>query len=162
VEFISLFLAYMLIYGLIAVLLRSTFPIGLGLFFFFTRDDLIERVLRKTGVQVVPGSFGWEFIKTFVFFTGWWVLFSYWRDFLPQWLQWLSFSPDTSWPFVGAMALACAVLTTVATLATRKLLPRIGIASAPGSLAWSTSEFVIGLCLLGVPLGLGYLLLAGP
>jgi hypothetical protein len=156
-EFVLLFIGYMLIYGLIGLLLSSTFPIGLGLLFFFTRDELIEGVLRKSGIRVEPGSFGWEFIKAFVFFAGWSILLSTWKTSMPQWLQGTPLS-DASWPVLAGIALACAALSIVSKVLARKLLPRIGIASAPGSIAWSTAEFVIGLGLLGIVLIPAYLL----
>src|SRR5258708_17638615 len=53
-EYLVSFVFYMLFFGVIAGLLRSRFPIGLGMFLFFTNDGLIERVLRKVGIRLVP------------------------------------------------------------------------------------------------------------
>ena len=42
IEYIVAFVFYMLFFGVIAGLLRSRFPIDLGMFLFFTNDELIE------------------------------------------------------------------------------------------------------------------------
>ena len=53
-EYFVSFVYYMLFFGVIAGLLRSRFPIDLGLFLFFTNDGLIEWGLRKVGIRLVP------------------------------------------------------------------------------------------------------------
>jgi hypothetical protein len=67
-EFASHFILYMVFFGVIGFLLSSWFPIALGLLLFFTDDALIEWVLEKIGIRLVPDTLGSEFIKALVFF----------------------------------------------------------------------------------------------
>src|SRR5260370_41366532 len=61
-EYVVSFMLYMLFFGVIAGLLRSRFPIDLGMFFFFTNDGLIEWAWRNVGIRLplhslrAPGS----------------------------------------------------------------------------------------------------------
>src|SRR5215831_21331823 len=69
-EYVVSFAFYMLFFGLIAAWWQSRFPIELGLFFFFTNDELIEWALRKVGIRLVPESLGATFISAFVWLSG--------------------------------------------------------------------------------------------
>jgi hypothetical protein len=137
-----------LIFGLIGLFFRSGFPIGLGLFLAVVDDRFIEWVLRKVGIQLVPDTLGPEFIKAFVFLLGLWILFSYWRDSTPGWLlQWVAPSQE-SWYLIAGAALICALLQRISAAVVEKLLPRFGIAIAPGR----QSLAILGV--LGVLIGL--------
>ena len=83
-EYLVSFVFCMLFFGLIAALLRSRFPIDLGLFFFFTNDELIEWGLRKVGIRLVPESLGATFISAFVWLAGASLLSVRWRDPRPR------------------------------------------------------------------------------
>src|SRR5258707_6644399 len=98
----------MLFFGVIAGLLRSRFPIDLGMFLFFTNDGLIEWVLRKVGIRLVPDSLGATFIKAFVWVTGASILFAPWKDSPPPWLSsWPS--PKNPWAFLARAGLGMAL-----------------------------------------------------
>lgn len=148
-EFASLFVSYMIIFGLVGFLLSSWFPVALGLLLFFPTDEFIEWVLAKMGVRVIPDMLGQNLINASVFIAGWGTLLAYWKQSAPVWLSpWVPVPP--SWPVVGGVAVAIAMLSTVSTAVTRRLLPRAGIEIARGSLGWSTIEFLIGLVMLAL------------
>ena len=79
-EYFVSFVYYMLFFGVIAGLLRSRFPIDLGLFLFFTNDGLIEWGLRKAGIRLVPDSLGSTFVTAFVWVAGASILFAHWKE----------------------------------------------------------------------------------
>jgi hypothetical protein len=113
---------YMLFFGVIGGLLRSRFPIDLGMFFFFTNDGLIEWVLRKVGIRLAPDSLGATFVKAFVWVTGASILFARWKDSAPAWLSsWLP--PNVPWSLIAGAALGCAVLKAISTAFVRRVLP---------------------------------------
>ena len=148
-EYFVSFVSYMLFFGVIAGLLRSRFPIDLGLFLFFTNDGLIEWVLRKVGIRLVPDSLGATFIKAFVWVTGASLLFAHWKDSAPAWLSsWLPL--DMPWSLVAGAALGWAVLEAVSTAFVRRVLPWIGIEIARDSLAWTITEGLVGFATLGL------------
>jgi hypothetical protein len=151
VEWVVSFFCYMLFFGVVAVVLRSRFPIDLGLFFFFTNDGLIEWVLRKVGIRLVPGSLGATFVKAFVWMTGVSILLTNWKDAAPAWLA-SSLPPNASWSVVAGVALACAVLAVVSTAVVRRVLPWLGIEIARGSRAWTITEGLVGFAVLGLVL----------
>jgi hypothetical protein len=102
-EYFVSFMLYLMIFGVIAGLLRSRFPIDLGMFF-VTNDGLIEWVLRKVGIRFVPDSLGATFAKAFVWVTGASILFAHWKDSAPAWLSsWLP--PNVPWSLVARAAL---------------------------------------------------------
>jgi hypothetical protein len=147
----------MLFFGLIAGLLRSRFPIDLGLFFFFTNDALIEWVLRKVGIQLVPDSLGGTFVKAFVWMTGASILFTHWKDAAPAWLSsWLL--PNAPWSLIAGVALGCAVLAAVSTAVVKRVLPWFRIEIARDSKAWTITQGLVGFAMLG----LVFLLLSTP
>jgi hypothetical protein len=147
--FVGKLFVYAIFFGFIGGLSMSSFPVGLGIFLFFTDDDLLEWALRKAGIRLLPDSLGAHFIKAFVFLTVTWTLLAYWRASAPAWLStWIP--PYASWSLIGATALACALLNVTAAAVTRKLLPRRGIAIARGSLAWTAIEALIGFAVLGL------------
>ncbi len=138
-HFVSLFIIYMVFFGLIGALLSSRFPIGLGAFLFFTDDELIEWVLHRIGIRLVPDTLGPEFVKAFVFFVGLSVLLAYWKESAPGWLSpWAG----ASWSVIGATALACAALNTVSAAVVKKMLPRVGIEIAPNRQGWAIMGLV--------------------
>ena len=156
-EYVVSFVLYMLFFGVIAGLLRSRFPIDLGMFFFFTNDGLIEWVLRKVGIRLVPDSLGATFVKAFVWVAGASILFAHWKDSAPAWLStWLP--PNVSWFVIAGAALGCAVLKAVSTAFVRRVLPWVGIEIARDSLAWTMTEGLLGFAMLG----LLFLLLSTP
>ena len=156
-EYIVSFMLYMLFFGVIAALVRSRFPIDLGMFLFFTNDELIEWALRKVGIRLVPDSLGATFVKAFVWVTGVSILFTRWRNSAPAWLSsWLL--PHAPWPVIAGAALGCAVLTAVSTAFVRRVLPWVGIEIARDCLAWTITEGLVGFAMLG----LLFLLLSTP
>jgi hypothetical protein len=156
-EYFVSFVIYMLFFGVIAGLLRSRFPIGLGMFLFFTDDGLIEWALRKVGIRLVPDSLGATFVKAFVWVTGASILFAHWKDSAPAFLSsWLP--PDMPWSSVAGAALGCAVLNAISTAFVRRVLPWVGIDIARDSLAWTATEGLVGFAMLG----LLFLLLSTP
>ena len=156
-EYFVSFVFYMLFFGVIAGLSRSRFPIGLGMFLFFTNDGLIEWVLRKVGIRLVPDSLGATFVKAFVWMTGVSILFAHWKDAAPAWLSsWLP--SNAPWSLIAGVALGCAVLNAVSTAFVRRVLPWFGIRIARDSLAWTITEGLVGFATLG----LLFLLLSTP
>jgi hypothetical protein len=149
IEFVVRFIFDMVFFGLIGAFFSSWFPIGLGLFLFFTNDEFIEWVLQKIGIRLVPHTLGSTFIRAFVFFTGLGALLAYWKESVPEWLSpWMP--PTASWSLIGGVALLVAVATTISTAVIRKLLPRLGIEITPTGLGWATIEALIGLGMLGM------------
>ena len=156
-EYVVSFVFYMLFFGVIAGLLRSRFPIGLGMFLFFTNDGLIEWVLHKVGIRLVPDSLGATFVEAFVWVTGASILLVHWKDSAPAWLSsWLP--PDMPWSAIAGAALGCAVLKAISTAFVRRLLPWVGIEITRDSLAWTITKGLVGFAMLG----LLYLLLSTP
>jgi hypothetical protein len=158
VEYLVSFMSYMLFFGVIAGLFRSAFPINLGLFLFFTNDGLIEWVLRKAGIRLVPDSLGATFVKPFVWVSGASILLTHWKDSAPAWLSsWLP-PPNAPWSFLACAALGSAVPAAVSTAFVRRVLPWLGIKIARDSLAWRLTEGFVGFATLG----LMFLLLSMP
>lgn len=156
-EYFVSFVYYMLFFGVIAGLLRSRFPIDLGLFLFFTNDGLIEWGLHKVGIRLVPDSLGATFVTAFVWVAGASILFAHWKDSAPSWLSsWLS--PNMPWSLIAGAALGCAVLKAISTAVVRKVLPWGGIKIARDSLVWTITEGLVGFAMLG----LLFLLLSTP
>jgi hypothetical protein len=148
-EYVVSFTYYMLFFGVIAGLLRSRFPIDLGMFFFFTNDGLIERVLHKVGIRLVPDSLGATFVKAFVWVTGASILVAHWKASAPTWLSsWLP--PDMPWSVIAGVALGCAVLNAISTAFVRRVLPWVGIETARGTLAWTIIQGLVGFAMLGL------------
>jgi hypothetical protein len=156
-EYAVSFMFYMLFFGVIAGLLRSRFPIDLGMFFFFTNDGLIEWVLRKVGIRLVPDALGATFIGAFVWVTGASILLAHWKDSAPAWL-WSWLHPNMPWSLIAGAALGCAVLKAISTLLVRRVVPWVGLEIARDSLAWAIIEGLVGFAVLG----LLFLLLSTP
>jgi len=147
-EYLASFVVYMLFFGVIAAVLRSRFPIDLGLFFFFTNSELIEWVLHRIGNRLVPDSLGATFVPSFVWFTGASLLLVRWKDAAPAWLSsWLP--PAASWSVVASLALGCAVLTAVSTVFVGSVLPWFGIEIRRQSRVWTLIHGVVELAVLG-------------
>ena len=148
-EYLVSFVFYMLFFGVIAGLLRSRFPIDLGIFLFFTNDGLIEWALRKVGIRLVPDSLGATFVTAFVWVAAASILFAHWQDSAPAWLSsWLP--PNLSWSAIAGAALGCAVLKAISTAFVRRVLPWAGIKIARDSLAWTITEGLVGFAMLGL------------
>jgi hypothetical protein len=159
-EYVVSFVFHMLFFGVIAGLLQSRFPIDLGLFIFFTNDELIEWVLRKVGIRLVPDSLGATFVTAFVWVAGASILFAHWKDSAPAWLSsW--FLPNAPWSLIAGVALGCAVLNAASPAFVRKALPWAGIEIARDSLAWRglvlTAMLVFLLLFLSTPVVLDWL-----
>jgi len=153
VEYAVSFVYYMLFFGIIAGLLRSRFPLELGLFFYFTNDALIERVLRRIGILLVPDSLGATFVEAFVWLTGASILFARWKDSAPAWLSsW--FSPSATWSYIAGSALGCVVLVAVSKALVNKVLPWMGIEIARDSRAWALTYGLVSLAVLGLLLSM--------
>jgi hypothetical protein len=148
-EYVVSFMSYMLLFGGVAGLLRSRFPIDLGMFLFFTNDGLIEWVLRKVGIRLVPDSLGATFVEAFVWVSGASILFAHWKDSAPAWLSWW-LPPDVSWSVIAGAALGCAVLKVISTALVRKVLPWVGVEIDRDSLAWTITEGLVGFAMLGL------------
>jgi hypothetical protein len=153
-EYAAWLFYYMLFFGLIAALAGSRFPIELGLFFFFTNDELIAWTLRKVGIRLVPESLGATFIGAVMWMTGVSILLTRWQDFGPAWLASIVL-PNPSWPVIAGVALGCTVLAAVATTVVRRLLPWTWISIVPGGVA---AEIIRTLIVFGI---LGLLALLG-
>ena len=149
VEYIVSFVYYMLFFGAIGGWFHSRFPIDLGLFLFFTDDELIEWALRTVGIRLIPESFGTTFIGAFVWITGASILLARWKDAAPAWLS-SGMNTNPSWYVIAGAALAFAVLATISLTAVRKLLPWVGIKIAPGGIMWATARAVIEFGLLAL------------
>ena len=148
-EYFVSFVLYMLFFGVIAGLLRSRFPIGLGMFLFFTNDGLIEWALRKVGIRFVPDSLGATFVTAFVWVAGASILFARWKDSAPAWMSsWLP--PNVHWSVIAGAALGCAVLKAISTAFVRRVLPWVGIEIARESRAWAITEGLVGFAMLGL------------
>lgn len=156
-EYFVSFVFYMLFFGAVAGLLRSRFPIALGMFLFFTNDGLIEWVLHKVGIRLVPDSLGATFVKAFVWVTGASILVAHWKDSAPAWLSsWLP--PDMPWSVIAGVALGCAVLNAISTAFIRRVLPWVGIEIDRDRPTWTMIEGLVGFAMLG----LLFLLLSTP
>jgi hypothetical protein len=146
-EYVVRLIFNLMFFGAIGFWLSSWFPVALGLFLFFTNDDLIEWALCKAGIRLVPDTLGPEFIKAFVFLFGLWLLLAYWKESAPEWLlPWIP--PSAPWYFVGGAAFACAVLKIISVAAVKKLLPQFGIEIAPNR------QSLAILAVLGMLIGL--------
>jgi hypothetical protein len=133
---------YAAFFGVIGILFRSWFPLALGAFMFFTDDQFIEWALGQVGIRIVPDTLGSQFIRTFVFLVGLGLLFAKWKDSMPAWLTpWLPF--DASWPQLGAIAVAIALLALISARVTKSLLLRLGIERAPGTLTFAIDSLIV-------------------
>jgi hypothetical protein len=121
-------LGYSVLFGVIAIFFHSWFPLALGAFLFVADEKFIEWALAKIGIRFVPDTLGLPFIDAFVFFAGAWALITTWKDSAPAWLLPPAGSP---WLAIVATAFACAVLNTFSTMAVKKLLSWLGVASTP-------------------------------
>jgi hypothetical protein len=130
IKYARQFFGFMMFWGFMALLSASSFPIALGLLFFFAREAFIEWMFQKIGIRFVPDTLGPIFINAFVFLLGGWCLVKY-TDSTPKWLlPWLP-PVDASWLMLGLLALAYAALKIVSVAVVKKLLPRFGIEMAP-------------------------------
>jgi hypothetical protein len=143
----------MAVSGFVGFLFSSWFPNAVGLFLFLTDDDLVEWLLQKVGIRLVPDTLGPEFIKAFVFLFGLWTLLVAWKDSAPAWLlPWTP--PNASWYLIAGGALFCAVLKVVSVAIVKRLLPMFGIEIAPGRQSWAillVLGLLIGFALLVLP-----------
>jgi hypothetical protein len=143
------FVFTLVFFGVIAGMLRLRFPIDLGLFLFFTDRELIERTLRRVGIELVPDTLGASFVEAFVWVTGATILFARWKHDMPAWLS-SGFPAHASWSLIAGAALGCALLKVSATAFVRRALPLIGIELPRDSLAWTIAEGLLALALLGL------------
>jgi len=151
VEYFVSFIFHVLFFGLIAGLLRTRFPLDLGLFIFFTSERMTDWALRKVGIRLVPDSLGETFVHSFVWVTGASILLTHWRAAAPAWLVPLGLV-DPPWSMLVAMAVGCALLTAVSTAVVRRVLPWFGIRLARDSLAWTITYGLVGFAILGLVL----------
>jgi hypothetical protein len=158
-KFLGKFIVYLIFFSILGFFFSSKFPMALGAFLFVTDDEFIAWVLGSSGIRLVPDTLGSNFVKLLAWMIGLTVLLAYWRGSAPTWLSpWLP--PSASWPYiagvVGSVAAAGALIDTASTAVSRKLLPRAGI--APDSLRWTTTAGVIWLVMVGIVIGLVFLL----
>jgi hypothetical protein len=119
------------------------------MFFFFTNDGLIEWVLRKVGIRLVPDLLGATFVKTVVWMTGASILLAHWKDSAPVWLSsW--FPPNLHWSSIAGAALGWAVLNATSTAFVRTILLWVGIEIDRDGLAWTITEGLVGFAMLGL------------
>lgn len=157
--YVSRFIAYLMIFGVVALFVGSRFPIDLGMFLFFTDDEFIVWALGKIGIRLIPDTLGTNFIRFFVWLIGLAVLLWVWSASAPAWLSsWLPSQPPAGswWWALAAVAAIIAVVDTAATAAVKRLLPWLGIAR--DSLRWTLADGTIRLLVLGAVIGVMYLL----
>ncbi|MCP3476272.1 hypothetical protein NLM33_39320 [Bradyrhizobium sp. CCGUVB1N3] len=142
---------HVLFFGLIAGLLRTRFPLDLGLLIFFTNEGMTDWALRKVGIRLVPDSLGETFVHFFVWMTGASILLTHWKAAAPAWLVPLGLV-DPPWSTIIGVAVGCAVLTAISTTVVRRVLPWFGIKLARDSLAWTITHGLVGFGILGVVL----------
>jgi hypothetical protein len=153
--YLSRFIAYLMIFGVIALFVGSRFPLDLGVFLFVTDDDFIVWALGKIGIRLVPDTIGTNFVRFFVWLIGLAVLLAVWSASAPAWLSsWLPAQPPAGswWWALAGLAAIIAVIETAATAIIKRLLPWLGIAR--GSLRWTLAEGAIRLVVLGAVIGL--------
>jgi hypothetical protein len=153
--YVSLFIAYLMVFSVVALFVGSRFPLDLGMFLFFTDDEFIVWVLGKIGIRLVPDTLGTNFVRFFVWLIGLAVLLAVWSASAPAWLSsWLPTQPPPGswWWALAAVAAIIAVVETAATAIIKRLLPRLGIAR--DSLRWTLAGGAIRLVVLGAVIGL--------
>lgn len=150
-EYARRFFRDLILYGVIALIFRSWFPLALGALLFFTDDEFIEWTLEKVGIRFVPDTFGPEFIKCFAFLSGCGVLIGYWKDAAPAWLSsWLL--SVTSWPAVGGAALLAGAVA-ITSIALLDKLVQFGFPIAPDGAIWKTIKVLVALATIALFLG---------
>ncbi len=117
---------YAVLSGIIALIFRSPVPLYIGAFIFLTDGERIESALATIGIRLEPDAIGPRIIKGFVSLFGWFALLVSLRGFVPIWLApWMP-PAEPSWSFIAGVALAFAIIETIATLAVRTALPWFG------------------------------------
>jgi hypothetical protein len=153
--YVSRFIAYLMIFGVIALFVGSRFPLDLGVFLFFTDDEFIVWVLGMIGIRLIPDTLGTNFVRFFVWLIGLALLLWVWSASAPTWLSlWLPSQPPAGswWWALAGVAAIIAVVETATTAVVKRLLPRLGIAR--DSLRWTLAQGSIGLLVLGAVIGL--------
>ena len=146
-EYVSEFIARMILFGLIGLVFQSRFPLYLGAFFFLTDGAFVEWVLRKAGIRFEPDAIGPDLVRCFVSWFGWGTLLACWKASAPVWLMpWMP--PNVSWSFIGATALMLAIVEAIASVIMRRVLPWFGLRIRPDGLAWTPIQLLVGLGLL--------------
>ena len=146
-EYVTDFIARMILFGLIGLVFQSRFPLCLGAFFFVTDGEFIEWVLRKAGIRFEPDAIGPDLVRCFVSWFGWGTLLASWKASAPVWLMpWMP--PNGSWSFIGATAVMLAIVEAIAAVIMRRALPWFGLRIRPDSLAWTPIQLLVGLGLL--------------
>jgi hypothetical protein len=147
---------YAVLFGIIALIFQSLVPFFVGAFIFLTNGERIEKALATIGIRLEPGAIGPQIIKGFASLFGWFALLVSLRRFAPAWLApWMP-PADPSWSFIGAIALAFAILETIATFAVRSALPWFGWEIRSDSLTWKVIKLALAIGVLAL------LLLHGP
>ncbi len=147
---------YAVLFGIIALIFQSLVPFFVGAFIFLTDGERIEKALGTIGIRLEPGAIGPEIIKGFASLFGWFALLVSLRGFAPTWLApWMP-PADPSWSFIAGIALAFAILETIATFAVRMALPWFGWEIRSDSLTWKIIKLALALGVLAL------LLMHGP
>jgi hypothetical protein len=148
-DFLHDLLGYTVLFAIAALVFQSRFPLCLGAFFFFTDGELVEWVLRKSGIRFEPDAIGPDIVKCFVSWFGWGTLLGSWKSSAPAWLMsWMP--PSASWSSIAATALLLAIVEAAAAMITRRAVPLAGLTTARDSLAWKTIQTLVGLVLLAL------------
>ena len=147
-------IGHIVLSGVFALLFMSRVPLYIGAFLFLTDGERIESVLAKLGIRFEPDTIGPDIVKGFASWFGWFALLVALRDTVPAWLApWMP--PALSWSFIAGIAIAIALVETLAAHAMRRLLPWFGWESPPNGLAWTTIKLVIAIGLLAAVVLLG-------
>jgi len=141
---------YAVLFGIIALLFQSAVPLFAGAFIFLTDGERIESALATIGIRLEPGAIGPQIIKGFVSLFGWFALLVSLRSYVPAWLApWMP-PAEPSWSFIAGIALAFAILETIATFAVRTALPWFGWEIRADSLAWKIAKVVLAVGILAL------------
>ena len=144
------------LFGIIALIFQSLVPFFVGAFIFLTDSERIENALAAIGIRLERGAIGPQILKGFVSLFGWFALLVSLRGHAPIWLAPWMLPADPSWSFIAGIALAFAILETIATFAARTALPWFGWEIRSDSLTWKIIKLALAVGVLAL------LLLHGP
>ena len=133
---------YAVLFGIIALLFQSYVPLYLGAFLFLTDGTRIQSALGAIGIRFESDTIGPDIIKGSGSWFGWIALLVSSRGSVPAWLApWMP--PALSWSSIAGIALALAILDTLAASMIPRAGPWFGLAIRPDSLICTAIKFVI-------------------